>query len=137
MVCFIARTQAGASLLTRISVGSPDFLDIASARSNNTGLPLVSSFMSPTTRSYIAKHDPVTRHRSPSRGNPFKNKHVLAVAGAQDSMAPLLATRIFMDRIDVGPSGTKRLIIQEGVGHQCTKDMVREMAEFVWLIALT
>ncbi|CAE6528987.1 unnamed protein product [Rhizoctonia solani] len=117
-------------------VGSPDFLDIATARNNLTGVPLVSSYMTSATRNYILKNDTVSHHRNSLRPDPFMNKHILALAGAQDGMIPFLATRRFLDRINVGPLGTKRLIIQQGVGHQCTRDMVVEMVEVVWNVAL-
>ncbi|KAG9128386.1 hypothetical protein FRC07_014800 [Ceratobasidium sp. 392] len=117
-------------------IGSPDFLDIATQRSSSPGVPLVSSYMSSSIRNYIIKNDPVSRKRSPSQQTSFMNKHVLALAGAQDGMIPLLATRAFLDRIDVGPAGTKRLVIQQGVGHQCTREMVREMAKLVWKVVL-
>ncbi|CAE6438980.1 unnamed protein product [Rhizoctonia solani] len=116
-------------------IGSPDFLDIATARNNLTGIPLVSSYMTSATRNYILKNDPVS-HRRNLRPDPFVNKHILALAGAQDGMVPLPATRRFLDRINVGPLGAKRLIIQQGVGHQCTREMVIEMAELVWDVAL-
>jgi hypothetical protein len=51
-------------------------------------------------------------------------------------MVPLLATRVFLDGIDVGPTGTKRLVIQKEVGHQCTREMVKEMSEFIWEVAM-
>jgi hypothetical protein len=63
-------------------------------------------------------------------------KNFLALAGAQDGIVPLLATRKFLDSIDVGPTGTKRLVIQQEVGHQCTREMVKEMAKLVWKVAL-
>ncbi|KAG8745577.1 hypothetical protein FRC11_013036 [Ceratobasidium sp. 423] len=117
-------------------IGSPDFLDIATARNNLMGIPLVSSYMTSATRNYILKNDPVPHRRNSLRPDPFMNKHILALAGAQDGMVPLLATRQFLGRINVGPLGTKRLIIQQGVGHQCTREMVIEMAELVWNVAL-
>lgn len=92
--------------------------------------------MTSETREYIIKNDPVSRRLSPARPNPYMNKHVLAIAAAQDGMMPLLPTRQFLDRIDVGSVGTKKLIIQEGVGHQCTRRMVIQMAEFVWALVL-
>ncbi|KAJ1307450.1 hypothetical protein OPQ81_001551 [Rhizoctonia solani] len=117
-------------------IGSPDFLDIATARNNLTGVPLVSSYMTSATRNYILKNDPTSHRRNSVRPDPFMNKHILALAGAQDSVVPFLATRRFLDRINVGPLGTKRLIIQQGVGHQCTREMVVEIAETVWDVAL-
>ncbi|QRV74731.1 hypothetical protein RhiJN_02746 [Ceratobasidium sp. AG-Ba] len=118
--------------------GSPDFLDIATYRSNAAPVvPLVSSLISSSTRNHIIRHDPVSRRRTPSQEILFTNKHVLALAGAQDGIVSLLATRTFLDRIDVGPDGTKRLVIQQGVGHQCTREMIKEMADLVWKVALT
>lgn len=119
-----------------LDAGSPDFLDIAASRSNSTTLPLVSSYITSATRSHILKHDPVSYHPKSTRMNPFMDKHILALAGARDEMITLPATRRFMDRINVGPSGSKRLVIQQGVGHQCTREMVGEMTELVWRITL-
>ncbi|KAH7335126.1 hypothetical protein B0J17DRAFT_668791 [Rhizoctonia solani] len=116
-------------------LGSPDFLDIATSRSLSN-FPLVSSYMTHETREYILKHDPISRPASPERPNPFLNKQILAIVGAQDTMIPLLPTRKFLDRINVGPLGTKRLVIQEGVGHQCTQEMIVQTAEFIWDVAL-
>jgi hypothetical protein len=110
-------------------------LDIAASRSSMY-FPLLSSYLTRETREYILKHDPVSRPASPDRPNPFLNKQILAIVGAQDRMVPILPTRKFLDRIDVGPLGTKKLVIQEGVGHQCTQEMIVQMAEFVWDVAL-
>lgn len=117
-------------------IGSPDFLDIATTRTDWIGLPLVTPYMTPAMRNHIIKNDPVSRCQGSPRPNPFMNKHILALVGAQDCMVPLPATRRFMDRINVGPFGTKRLVIQQGVGHQCTREMVVEMAELVWNVAV-
>ncbi|CAE6428140.1 unnamed protein product [Rhizoctonia solani] len=116
-------------------LGSPDFLDIATSRSLSN-FPLLSSYMTRETREYILKHDPISRPATSERPNPFLNKQILAIVGAQDTMIPLLPTRQFLDRINVGPLGTKRLVIQEGVGHQCTQEMIVQMAEFIWDVAL-
>ncbi|KAL5633088.1 hypothetical protein ACGC1H_003548 [Rhizoctonia solani] len=116
-------------------LGSPDFLDIATSRSL-AHFSLLSSCMTHETREYILKHDPISRPASPERPNPYLNKQILAIVGAQDSMVPILPTLQFLDRINVGPLGTKRLVIQEGVGHQCTQEMIVQMAEFVWDVAL-
>jgi hypothetical protein len=138
LVTFLKQLLArqGPVSLSLWCTGSPDFLDIVTVRSNLTCIPLLSSFMTLATRNYIIQHDPVSRHRSPERPNPFVNKHILAIIGAQDCIVPLLPTRQFIDRINVGPLGSKRLIIQEGVGHQCTREMIVHMAEFVWTVAL-
>ncbi|KAL5633087.1 hypothetical protein ACGC1H_003548 [Rhizoctonia solani] len=122
-------------LITPHDPGSPDFLDIATSRSL-AHFSLLSSCMTHETREYILKHDPISRPASPERPNPYLNKQILAIVGAQDSMVPILPTLQFLDRINVGPLGTKRLVIQEGVGHQCTQEMIVQMAEFVWDVAL-
>ncbi|KAF8748361.1 hypothetical protein RHS01_10908 [Rhizoctonia solani] len=115
-------------------LGSPDFLDIATSR-DSTYFPLLSSCMSHETREYILKRDPIKTGK-PDRPNPFLNKQILAIVGAQDHMVPILPTRRFLNRIDVGPLGTKKLVIQEGVGHQCTQEMIVQMADFIWDVAL-
>ncbi|ELU43702.1 hypothetical protein AG1IA_02270 [Rhizoctonia solani AG-1 IA] len=74
---------------------SPDFLDIATSR-DSTYFPLLSSCMSHETREYILKRDPVSRPANLDRPNPFLNKQILAIVGAQDHMVPILPTRTSM-----------------------------------------
>jgi hypothetical protein len=37
----------------------------------------------------------------------------------------------FVDALEVGPEGVKKIFVQEGVGHACTNEMVDEAAAFV------
>ena len=51
-------------------------------------------------------------------------------------MVPWSASKTFVDRLDVGPDGLKEVILEQGVGHECTKEMVRVMSQFIWEQAL-
>ena len=36
-----------------------------------------------------------------------------------------------MDSVEVGESGIKKVVVYEGVGHQCTEEMEAELCAFV------
>lgn len=36
-----------------------------------------------------------------------------------------------MNALEVGSKGVKKVVVQEGVGHACTKEMVDEAAAFI------
>jgi len=48
-------------------------------------------------------------------------------------LVPWSASEGFVDALEVGPRGVKEVIIQEGVGHACTTEMVDEAAS--WQLA--
>ena len=90
---------------------------------------------------YIKVHDPSSILNDPSSlvdpsQNPFFGKHVLVLSGADDKLVPWSASKRFVDELQVGPGGTKKVIVEEGAGHECTPQMVRELARFVWEHAL-
>ena len=37
----------------------------------------------------------------------------------------------FVDKLEVGPEGVKKVFLQKGVGHTCTDEMVDEAASFI------
>ena len=43
----------------------------------------------------------------------------------------------FVDALEVGPEGVKKVFLQEGVGHTCTDEMVDKAAAFVGEYLLT
>jgi predicted esterase len=63
--------------------------------------------------------------------NPFIGKHVLVLSGADDRLVPWSASKKFVEALQVG-KGTKKVIVEENAGHECTPRMVQELAGFVW-----
>ena len=82
---------------------------------------------------YVKTRDPSSAAMSshdPSQ-NPFIGKHILVLSGADDRLVPWFASKKFVDALQVG-DGTKRVVVEENAGHECTQRMVQELASFVW-----
>ena len=85
----------------------------------------------------IARDDPArSSYTSAGPENPFLGKKVLVLSGGDDKLVPWAASQTFVDALEVGPQGVKKVVVAPGVGHECTPEMVREMAQFVWEEAL-
>lgn len=69
---------------------------------------------------------------SSSNHNPFLNKKILVLSGAQDKLVPYNFTAPFIERLEVGEDGCKEVWVQEDAGHECTAEMRERIAEFVW-----
>jgi predicted esterase len=63
--------------------------------------------------------------------NPFLGKRVLVLSGEIDRLVPWDASKEFVERLEVGQDGVKKVSLYRGVGHECTDEMVKEMAEFI------
>ena len=38
---------------------------------------------------------------------------------------------MFVDGLNVGEDGVKKVFVQEETGHECTQEMIRRLSEFV------
>ena len=63
--------------------------------------------------------------------NPFLGKKILVLSGADDTLVPWVASEKFVGGLVVGGSGVKKVVVQKGVGHACTPEMVAEAAQFL------
>jgi len=52
-------------------------------------------------------------------------------------MVPWSVNKSFVDALEVGPEGVKKVFLQEGVGHTCTDEMVDKAADFIGQYLLT
>ena len=73
---------------------------------------------------------------SKSLKNPFLRKKVLVLSGGDDPLVPFSYAEEFVTNLNVGPKGVKEVVVAPGVGHECTPEMVKQMAAFVWKHAL-
>ncbi|KAF8510957.1 Alpha/Beta hydrolase protein [Hysterangium stoloniferum] len=118
-------------------IGCPDYLALMRPRAEASGFSTEAPVFPPSLIEYIRHHDPGSvdsASHDPSR-NPFLGKHILVLSGAADTLVPWSASKRFVDELQVG-SGTKRVFLEEGAGHECTPKMVQELASFVWEHAL-
>ena len=78
--------------------------------------------------------DPVaSAYRDTSPANPFLGKRILVLSGEQDPLVPWNASEKFIEGLEVGETQecVKRVSIHQGVKHDCTEAMIREMASFI------
>lgn len=78
----------------------------------------------------IKKESPV---RTPAVGrNPFFGKKILVLAGGKDELVPWVFSESFVERIEVGEEGIKKVVVYPDVGHEFTATMEEDVADFVW-----
>lgn len=84
-------------------------------------------------RRLIQQHDVLaTPFNQNSPSNPFLGKHILVLSAGEDTLVPFEQfCKPFVDGLEVGSEGTKRVVVQPGVGHEITDDMREEVAKFV------
>lgn len=61
----------------------------------------------------------------------------MVLSGKEDPLVPWSTSQAFVDALEVGPEGVKKVVVQEGVGHAYTKEMVLEAASFIGQYMLT
>jgi hypothetical protein len=59
----------------------------------------------------------------------------LVLLGKEDKTVPWVASAEFVEGLEVGEGGIKRVVVEEGAGHEWTKGMQKEADGFVreWL----
>ena len=117
--------------------GCPDYLALLSERAAMNGIPFEPPYIPQTFLSIVSRQDAATApYSAADSSNPFHGKKILVLAGAEDRMVPWSASKAFVDHLNVAPGGVKEVILEPGVGHECTKEMVRAMSKFIWEQAL-
>lgn len=114
-------------------IGCPDYLSLMGPRAHASGFTVSPPHFPPSLMDHVKIHDPSSVEASsddPSL-NPFIGKHVLVLCGAMDKLVPWSASKKFVDELQVG-SGTKKVVVEENAGHECTPLMVQELTSFVW-----
>lgn len=114
-------------------IGCPDYMALMRPRAASRSLAVASPHFPPSLLASITAHDPSSARFSSSdpAQNPFLGKHILVLSGGKDKLVPWLASRKFVEELQVG-DGTKRVIIDENAAHECTRRMVSELASFVY-----
>lgn len=114
-------------------IACPDYMKLITKRAKYSGVPLEPPYFTDSLRAYIEKHDPARApYTAADASNPFWGKKVLVMSGGSDPLVPFTYSEEFVEGLNVGPEGVKKVIVQPGVQHECTPGMVKEMAEFIW-----
>lgn len=106
-------------------------------RTEQSSIPFAPPYIPNSLLDSIKRLDPSPFSSSSDEKNHFLDKKVLVLSGEADPLVPWTASKPFVDSLNVGPSGVKKVIVAPGVGHEVTADMLRETAKFVWEEALT
>lgn len=86
----------------------------------------------PALADFVATHDPfASSFKAQDRTNPFFGKHILVLSGADDALVPWTASQEFVAGLNVGPNGTKHVVVEAGAGHKVTDNMIREVSKFL------
>ncbi|TFK85415.1 alpha/beta-hydrolase [Polyporus arcularius HHB13444] len=118
-------------------IGCPDYLTLISKRAKAHKLPVGPPYIPDSLLNLIKRADPAASpYTALDDSNPFLGKKVLILAGKDDKTVPWSAGKTFVETLNVGQHGVKEVIIEEGVGHDFSPAMVKEVARFVWQHAL-
>lgn len=113
-------------------IGCPDFITLMSGRAEKCGLPFGPPHVPNSLLSYINQHDPASLpYKVENRSNPFWGKKILVLSGRIDTLVPWTATSDFVEKLQVGKEGLKKVVVIPDAGHECTAAMVAEAAEFI------
>ncbi|RPD65172.1 alpha/beta-hydrolase [Lentinus tigrinus ALCF2SS1-7] len=118
-------------------IGCPDYLTLISKRAKAHKLPAGPPYIPDSLLALIKRTDPAASpYTVLDDSNPFLGKKILVLAGKDDKTVPWSAGKTFVETLNVGQRGVKEVIIEEGVGHEFSEAMVKEVAHFVWQHAL-
>ncbi|KAG2105168.1 Alpha/Beta hydrolase protein [Suillus cothurnatus] len=116
-------------------IGCPDYTKLISQRAQSSRIPFSPPYFPTSFKTYIETHDPAQlAYRAKDASNPFLGKKILVLSGKEDKLVPWVVSAEFVEGLEVG-EGFKRVVVEEGAGHECTSGMRREVGLFVrkWL----
>lgn len=117
-------------------IGCPDYTKLISQRAASSDIPFSPPYFPVSFQTYVGTHDPAQlAYRAKDASNPFFGKKVLVLSGKEDKLVPWVASAEFVEGLEVGEEGVKRVVVEEGAGHECTRAMQKEAGVFVreWL----
>lgn len=118
-------------------IGCPDFVTLMSARAQQHSLPFAPPYVPDSLLAYIRQHDPSsTPYYTSDASNPFLGKKILILSGGIDTLVPWATSQEFLEKLQVGKSGVKKVVVVPDAGHECTAVMVAEAAQFIEMEAL-
>jgi len=113
-------------------IGCPDYIELMKYRAKRSDIPFTAPYIPASLVDLIGSSDPASKNYSSlETSNPFLGKKILILSGEDDKLVPWTASKKVVDSLEVGPQGLKKVIVEKGVGHECTATMVAEATEFV------
>lgn len=111
-------------------IGCPDYLALMRGRAKASSLQFGPPILPDSLLEVIRRESPVS---TPVAGRgPFFGKKILVLAGGKDVLVPWEFSESFVERIEVGEEGVKKVLVYPEVGHAFTASMGEDVANFVW-----
>lgn len=111
-------------------IGCPDYLALMHGRAKTSGLQFGPPILPDSLLEVIKRESPVS---TPAMGrNPFFGKKLMVLAGGKDELVPWVFSESFVERIEVGEEGAKKVAVYPDVGHVFTASMEEDVVNFVW-----
>jgi hypothetical protein len=99
-------------------------------RAKTSGLQFGPPILPDSLLEVIKRESPVS---TPAMGrNPFFGKKLMVLAGGKDELVPWVFSESFVERIEVGEEGAKKVAVYPDVGHVFTASMEEDVVNFVW-----
>lgn len=117
-------------------IGCPAYLTMLAPRALKASIPLAPPYIPTTLLSRITADFPSYYQSSDPSLNPFIGKRILVLSGEKDRLVPWDASSAFVEGMEVGKEGRRKVRLQEGVGHEFTEEMRQALIEFFWEEAL-
>lgn len=136
MLChFFLKNSVNVGKILAHTPACPDYVGVMEFRAKQSEVSTSSPSFPDSLRLYIQQHDVLaTPFSQDSPSNPFLGKHILVLSSGEDTLVPFEQfCKPFVDGLEVGAAGTKRVVVQAGVGHEITDEMREEVARFVWI----
>ena len=93
--------------------GCPDFLALMEQRADKLGIPHAAPYFPESLHALVRAYDPVA-----AACGTFAGKRILTLAGEDDALVPWLASRAFVEALDVEERGKKKKLVLPGVKHE-------------------
>jgi len=100
-------------------------LALIKRRAQRADVPFSAPFFPESLKALVERADPT------AAGDSFLGKRILVLSGEVDPLVPWSASKKFVEELDVGEGGVKRVSVHPGVKHDCTKGMIEETASFI------
>ncbi|KAG0700565.1 Alpha/Beta hydrolase protein [Suillus ampliporus] len=117
-------------------IGCPDYTKMMSQRAAFAGVPFEPPYFPDSLKTYVDANDPANLpYRAKDRSNPYLGRKILVLAGEMDPLVPWETVSEFAENLEVGEEGMKRIVVEDGAGHEPTPKMQQEAGMFVkkWL----
>jgi len=111
-------------------IGCPDYLALMHGRAKASGLQFGPPILPDSLLQAVERESPVSA--SVTGKNPFIGRKILVLAGGKDELVPWVFSESFVEQIEVGEEGVKKVVVYPDIGHAFTASMAEDVASFVW-----